>query len=560
MVRFGRPPGHDAGVAPQASRRTTGPTLMSTLVAQLAGPPVAPIWLPPLPAAVTLDRAGDGLQVTPDGVRLGVASVDARARKRPFGLPIGLLDDPARQWQGPWLVDLDSSGGHLLVLGGPGSGKTTVLRTLALGLAATRAPTEVGVYGIDLLGSGLRGLSDLPHVGGVAGRDDRERIRRTVDEVQAMLAARERIFTRRIDGHGQLGVEFEDLEASVHDLVARGGRFGVHVVATARRGSEVRAAQQVSFAQRIELRMTDPAESGIDGKLARAVPADVPGRALTSDKLFAHVALPRLDGLPDPATSGLAAAATLVRGAWTGTLPPAVRVLPPVLRSGDLVGAPGLVPFGRFEHDFSTAELDIVGRDQHLLVLGDTACGKTNLLRVLADGLVRRYGPEQLVFAVVDPRHGLAGVVPEPYLGGYAPSATLAQRLAAAVAAQLAGREPGDGAPRVVLLVDDYDVLAASGTQPLAALVPYLASGRDLGLHVLMTRRVMGAARGLFEAFTLGVRESGCLGLVMSGDRTEGQLMGGVRASTMPTGRGRLVRAGEATRTVQTAFHTPSDG
>jgi DNA segregation ATPase FtsK/SpoIIIE, S-DNA-T family len=66
---------------------------------------------------------------------------------------------------------------------------------------------------------------------------------------------------------------------------------------------------------------------------------------------------------------------------------------------------------------------------------------------------------------------------------------------------------------------------------------------------------VMGAARGLFEAFTLGVRESGCLGLVMSGDRTEGQLLGGVRASTMPVGRGRLVRAGEATRTVQTALH-----
>lgn len=246
---------------------------------------------------------------------------------------------------------------------------------------------------------------------------------------------------------------------------------------------------------------------------------------MTSDKLFAHVALPRLDGLPDPATSGLAAAATLVRGAWTGALPPAVRVLPPVLRAQDLAGEPGLVPFGRVEHDFSVAELDILGRDQHLLALGDSACGKTNLLRVLAGGLVRRYRSEQVVFAVIDPRHGLADVVPEPYLGGYAPSPTLAHRLASAVAAQLAGREPGDGSPRVVLFVDDYDVLAASGTQPLAPLVPHLASGRDLGLHVLMTRRVMGAARGLFEPFTLGVRESGCLGLMMSGDRSEGQLI-----------------------------------
>ena len=46
------------------------------------------------------------------------------------------------------------------------------------------------------------------------------------------------------------------------------------------------------------------------------------------------------------------------------------------------------------------------------------------------------------------------------------------------------------------------------------------------------------------------VREAGCLGLIMSGDRTEGQLLAGVRAGTMPVGRGKLVRAGEQVRTV----------
>jgi S-DNA-T family DNA segregation ATPase FtsK/SpoIIIE len=311
------------------------------------------------------------------------------------------------------------------------------------------------------------------------------------------------------------------------------------------------------------------------------VPVDAPGRALTTAKLYAQVALPRLDGLPDPTTSGLAEAAALVDGAWAGPVPAPVRVLPAVLPAAEVQAdavqsaarPAGAVAIGRFENDFSPALLEVFGRDQHLLALGDTGAGKTNLLRVAAAGLVRTHRPDELVFAVVDPRHGLADAVPEDYLGGYAHNSVLAQRLAGAVAAQLAersadddragpmtGRAPVDPAralPRIVLLVDDYDVLSAAGGSPLAVLAPYLATGRDVGLHVLMTRRVAGAARGLYEQFTLGVREAGCLGLIMSGDRTEGQLLGGVRAGTMPVGRGQLVRAGEPVRVVQTAYLDP---
>ena len=89
--------------------------------------------------------------------------------------------------------------------------------------------------------------------------------------------------------------------------------------------------------------------------------------------------------------------------------------------------------------------------------------------------------------------------------------------------------------------------------------MPHLANGRAVGLHVLMTRRVSGASRGLYEPFTLGVREAGCLSLIMSGDRTEGQLIAGVRAGTMPVGRAKFVRTGTAPRIVQTAYLAPED-
>ncbi|QUG99929.1 type VII secretion protein EccCa [Saccharopolyspora erythraea] len=576
MPRYGSPDEQEQTDQPKATRRTTGPTLLSTIVEQLEGAaePVAPVWLEPLPSAVTLDQAAGGFDVTVDGLRLRETGA--------VGLPVpmGRLDDPARQWQGTWTLDLSVAGGNLLVLGGPGAGKTTALRTLALGLACAHRPTDVGIYGIDLLGSGMRALADLPHVGGVAGRDDRERIRRTVDELHGMLAERERLFQRRqvddiaqlrgkpaelpctevvllIDGYGQLAGEFEAIEERVHDLLARGGRYGIHVVATARRWNEVRGAQQVGFGNRIELRLTDPAESSIDGKLARAVGAKQLGRALTTDRLFAQVALPRLDSVPDPAGSGLPEAAALVRSTWTGPVPPPIRVLPAVLDPRELPATDrGTVALGRFENDFDAANLDLFGRDQHLLVLGDTGTGKTNLLKLVTSTLVGQYSAEEIVFAVFDPRHGLEGLVPEDHLGGYASNHALANQLAQAVSQELVKRGSPDhpARPRIVLVIDDYDVLAASGSQPLAPFAPFLASGRDLGLHVVMTRRVMGAARGLFEPFTMGVRESGCLSLLMSGDRSEGQLFPGVRPTTLPPGRALLVRPGDRTRTVQTAF------
>ncbi|MCA1709309.1 MAG: type VII secretion protein EccC, partial [Actinobacteria bacterium] len=317
-------------------------------------------------------------------------------------------------------------------------------------------------------------------------------------------------------------------------------------------------------AGRIELRMAEPGESSIDGKLARGVPSDVPGRALSAQKLYGQVALPRLDSVPGPVGSALAEAATLVRSAWTGPLPPPVRVLPPVLPATELTdaaAAPGTVAFGRFESDFAPATLDLFGRDQLLLVLGDSGSGRTNLLRLVADALVQQYSPEELVFAVFDPRHGLADVVPESYNGGYAPNPALAQQLAMAACKELAKRDPASpargGSPRIVLLIDDYDILAASGTQPLSAFVPFLATGRDLGLHVMLTRRVAGASRGLYEPFTLGVRESGCLALLMSGDRMEGQLFAGVRPTTLPVGRAQYIRPGQPVRTVQTAYFSP---
>jgi S-DNA-T family DNA segregation ATPase FtsK/SpoIIIE len=305
MPRFGLPPSTTATEDLVVPTPTTGPTLLTTTAARLVGTgdAVRPIWLRPLAPAVTLDEVGDVRNA--HGTRLaGGPSV-----------PLGLLDDPAGPSQAPWLVDLT---GHLLVLGGPASGKTTALRTLALGVATTRSPAEVGIYGVDLCGIGMRALLGVPHVRSVAVRADREQLRGVVDEVHRTLIGRERLrgeIVLLVDGWDRLH-EIADIGTRLRELLARGSQCGVHVVATAARWPALPAIDRDAFSTRIELRLAVPAESSIDPDLAWTVPASQPGRGLTTGGFFGQIALPRLDGRSDPASSGIAHAAKLIDDGW----------------------------------------------------------------------------------------------------------------------------------------------------------------------------------------------------------------------------------------------------
>ncbi|WP_327404100.1 type VII secretion protein EccCa [Streptomyces sp. NBC_01288] len=582
---------------PQMRRRETGLTEMAVMVQQIENAdtrPVRQIWLPPLPGAVALDQVAGPVEVGARGMQLA-------RRRGPLQVPLGILDDPARQWQGQWHLDLTVAGGHAAVIGGPQSGKTTLLRTLALSLALTHTPQEVGVYGLDLAGGGLQALSGLPHVGGVAGRADRERCARTVDSVRGMLDQREELFRRHridsleqlrtlraagrvpelasteivllVDGFGALRDDFEELDEGVGDILKRGSGYGIHVVAGMLRWNDVRIAAQSQFGTRVELRLNDAGESSIERKLAQTLSSDEKGRVLTDTKLFAQVALPRTDGVADTADLGtvLERTARTIRATWSGETAQPVRVLPQILEPHLLPGPaaePRRVPIGLDQTQLAPVLLDLFEHDQHLLIMGDSECGKTNLLRAVAEGLIERYSEDELVFGVMDPRRGLRGAVPEEYRGGYAYNAKLCAGLSAGIAGELEKRLPdesADGAdlepgswgsgPRIVILVDDYDVLTTAGQQPLAPFLPYIPSAQDIGLHFVLTRRVAGASRGLYEPLLQSLRESGASALVMAGDRSEGQLFPGVYAGRQPSGRGVLVRRGEPNRLIQTV-HT----
>ncbi|RKS72663.1 S-DNA-T family DNA segregation ATPase FtsK/SpoIIIE [Motilibacter peucedani] len=576
-------------------------TLLDVVVERLheAGPPAHQVWLPPLTEPVPLDDLLPSIGVDPDRGLTPVAWEDAGALR----VPVGVVDRPLEQRRDLLVADLAGSAGHVAVVGGPQSGKSTLLRTLVTSLALTHTPQEVQVYALDLGGGALSAIAGLPHVGGVAPRLEDERVRRTVAEVTSLLAAREQLFTDRgissvaefrarraagelageehgdvflvVDGWGALRQDFEGLDLLVTNLATRGLSFGIHVVLAATRWADIRPAMRDLIGTRFELRLGDPSESEVDRRTAMQVPAS-PGRGLTRDGFAFLAALPRTDGETSDAGLAEAAAHTVeaVAQAWSGPVAPPVRLLPRLVPLADLPPAPAspvrAIRLGVREADLGLVTVD-PDADPHFLCFGDVESGKTDVLRVFLEGVEERYTPDEARVLLVDYRRSLLDVAEGEHLLSYATSAAALRPMVADVRASMERRLPGPdvrpdqlrdrswwSGPELFVVVDDYDLVATATDNPLAPLADLLPQARDLGLHLVLARRTGGAGRALFEPVLARLREAGTPGLVLSGSRDEGALLGDVRPAPRPPGRGVLVSRRAGAELVQVAWRPPS--
>jgi S-DNA-T family DNA segregation ATPase FtsK/SpoIIIE len=224
---------------------------------------------------------------------------------------------------------------------------------------------------------------------------------------------------------------------------------------------------------------------------------------------------------------------------------------------------------GLGEEDLQRVVADFA-EQPHLLVLGDPGCGKSSVLRLLCREIVRIASEQEAQLEIVDFRRALLGVVESDHLSGYsASSAALTPKLGRLLA-QLQARLPGEevsqqqlrdrswwSGPEIFLVVDDYDLVAASTGNPLTPLADFLPYAADLGFHLVVARRSGGAARAMFDPVLARMREVGCMGLMMRASPEEGVLLGTVRPSPQPPGRGTLItRSGE--RVVQVGWVTPT--
>lgn len=274
-----------ADTAPRTVRiaRTVAADLDAVAAASVEAPPARAPWLPPLPARVGLADAR--------------AVADA-ADVRP-GLLLGVADEPDRQRRS--LVRLADDAGGLAVIGGAGSGRSTLLRSLA-----AQAAHAVWIDADpERAWDGVAALDELPP-GAVVLVDD-------ADAIAARLP-------------GEYGAEWT---ARLERLAREARGRGVVLVVSAMRVAGPLGRVIDLLPHRALLALPSRADHvAAGGESADFVAAEMPGRGRWGRLLVQFVDA----GAPVPAAQGEAAPV------WIPGRRPAALVLPPGPRH-DRVGA-----------------------------------------------------------------------------------------------------------------------------------------------------------------------------------------------------------------------------
>ena len=492
-------------VVPVPQQQGEQPSLLDIAVQRMIGkgPEAHQVWLPPLDVPDTLDELMPDLVEHPE---LGLVSQQWR-NVPGLVIPLGTVDRPREQRRDTMTLNLTGAAGHVAVVGGPRSGKSTILRTIVTSMALVTTPKESQFFVLDFGGGTFAPLTRLPHVSGVATRSEPDVVRRVMAEVEGIVDRREAYFrengidsietyrSRRsqgraddgwgdvflvIDGWSTLRAEFDDLEMEIQQLAARGLTFGLHIVTSSTRWADYRAAMRDVFGSKLELRLGDPLDSEVDRKVAALVPAGRPGRGLVPSKLHFLGALPRIDGDGNADTLGEGVDDLIERmaAAWQGPTGPKLRLLPELVLLDKVredaqrrtMPERSLI-LGINEKELAPVALD-VDAEPHMLVFGDGQAGKSALLRAYCHEVIRTRTPKEAQLVLVDYRRSLLGEVPDEYLLNYLTSATQATPTLKDIATYLEGRIPGpDVTPdqlrnrswwtgaEVFVVVDDYDLV-----------------------------------------------------------------------------------------------------
>ncbi|CAH0347673.1 type VII secretion protein EssC [Bacillus sp. CECT 9360] len=344
---------------------------------------------------------------------------------------IGLKDEPEKQSQSHYVYNWIEDG-NIGIFGSSGYGKSSTVMTLLLHFAEQHSPDELHYYLFDFGNSALLPLRQLAHTGDYFRFDEHRKIEKFISFLKVEIERRKQLFTEKelstiklynslsedklpiifiaIDNFDLVKEELQDIESQFTQFARDGQALGIFMIFTATRINAMRQPLMNNLKTKIIHYLMDSSESySILGR----TPFDnepVPGRALIKkdETYLAQIYLPA-DGDDDIAVlenvkKQVASLNELYQGVKK---PAAIPMLPARL---DMPGfkqyiaqdyGAHLMPIGLEEESVLPVSIDIRA-NPHVVVLGQSRKGKTNVLKVMLDSLLAQQIGEIGIYDAVD--------------------------------------------------------------------------------------------------------------------------------------------------------------
>lgn len=550
-------------IAPHASptHAAEGPTdiaRITSVICQAATSQAIPAprkpWLPDLTACYDLAALTETMLTQ---------SAPAGGGQR---LVLGMIDDPAAQAQHLHFWDPDRDG-TLAVFGTSGSGKSAVLRTLAVGAAYQAIESRTEIYALDFGAAGLAMLAPLPIVGGVIEGSDHERVARILTKLAGVLDERTPRYAavraasiseyRTITGNTTdprivllvdgFGVFREAYEAQpgraqymgiLTRLLTEGRSAGVHVVLTADRPGAVPTSIAASIQRRLVLRQADE-----NAYLSFSVAKDIldadspPGRGVfAGESNEIQIAVPSGSSSPADQAVAIDRLAEQLNQRGVPQAEPVQRLPAQVMIQELPVGLGGQPTLGM--EDTSLAPVGFQPQSA-FMVAGMPGSGRTTALRGLAQSL-RRWNP-LLPMYYVGPKRSTVGR--EPAWTGIATDHDAIRALVADITGLL--QQTAENTPGAVIMIEGLSELI--GTPADQALTDMVKLARRNGHFVIGETETAGW--GSSWPLIAEIRNSR-RGIILQPDSSDGDSLFRVsfprmKRADFPPGRGLYVDTGK---------------
>jgi S-DNA-T family DNA segregation ATPase FtsK/SpoIIIE len=334
---------------------------------------------------------------------------------------IGLIDDPANQNQFPLKLDIGNMG-HVLLVGAPGTGKTTFLQTMIYSLVTSYTPEIVNLYILDFGGRTMGYYKYLPHTGGVIFSEESDKLDKLFKMLKKELDNRKKKFSEYgvgtlkaymeatnakipamiviLDNYEAFYELYSDYEGILTTFSREGGNYGIYMVITASNANSVKFRITQSIKLMVALQLNDKYDYvSIVGQTGGLEPEQVKGRGLfrIETPLEFQTALACKSVNEAERVQKLRDLFMKMDESWIGNRAKPIPFVPEKLTIDHLLEHEDskefidtdLLPIGYDIDEAEIVSVDLTGLSSYL-ILGYEMTGKTNLIKSLMNTIANK--------------------------------------------------------------------------------------------------------------------------------------------------------------------------